>query len=71
MNARKKAAMLKAFDAFATRIAARYADAAECLRDGRYEEAQTILAELATSHAKTSLSLRGVLIRDGVIKEEQ
>lgn len=67
MNAKKRAAMLKAFHAFASRIADRYAEAEECLARGEYEEAQRILSALAVSHAKTSMSLRNVLIRDGVI----
>jgi hypothetical protein len=70
MNPRKKTAMLAAFDAFSARIAARYNEVRVCLENDQYEEAQAILASLATSHAKTSLSLRGVLIRDGIIKEE-
>lgn len=70
MNARKEEAMLKAFDAFAKRIADRYAEARICLSEGKYEEAQAILAALTTSHARTSLSLRGVLVREGVIKED-
>lgn len=70
MNARKHEAMLKAFDAFANRIAERYAEARQYLADGEFEKAQEILAALTTSHAKTSLSLRGVLVREGVIKED-
>lgn len=70
MNPQKQAAMLKAFDAFAARIAERYAEARAFLAAGKYEEAQAILAQLTMSHAKTSLSLRNVLVRDGVIKEE-
>lgn len=62
--------MLKAFDAFAARIAERYAEARVCLERGEYEKAQEILATLATSHARTSMSLRGVLIRDGVLGED-
>jgi hypothetical protein len=62
--------MLKAFDAFSKRIADAYAEARKCLAEERYEDAQAILAQLTMSHAKTSLSLRGVLIRDGVIKED-
>jgi len=70
VKAKKQEAMLKAFDAFAERIAERYAEARQCLADGKYEEAQGILAALTTSHAKTSLSLRGVLVREGVIRED-
>lgn len=62
--------MLKAFDAFAERIAGHYAEARRCLDEGKYEEAHAILARLTTSHARTSLSLRNVLVRDGVMKED-
>lgn len=71
MNARKKAQLLKAFKAFSKRITDRYADAYKALDEGDYVKAQGILAELALSHAKTSLSLRGVLIRDGLLPEEE
>lgn len=70
MNPVKKAAMIKAFDAFSDRIAARYAEARQCLIEGEYEKAQSILASLATSHARTSMSLRGVLVREGLMKED-
>lgn len=70
MTPAKKAAMLKAFDAFSARISDRYAEARVCLERGEYAEAQAILAALTTSHAKTSLSLRGVLIRDGMLEDD-
>ena len=63
--------MLVAYDAFVARINLRYEEARKCLDDGDYEGAQTILANLALSHAKTSLSLRNVLVKDGKIKEKQ
>jgi outer membrane protein assembly factor BamD (BamD/ComL family) len=67
VKANKQAAMLKAFDAFRDRIAERYQEARDLLADGKYEEAQDVLAKLAQSHARTSLSLRNVLVREGVI----
>lgn len=62
--------MLAAYDKFVARINQRYAEARKCLEEDRYEDAQTILADLALSHAKTSLSLRNVLVKDGKIKEK-
>ena len=70
MNKRKHDAMLRAFDAFAGRIADRYADARKALEDGDYVKAQEILAKLGISHARTSMSLRGVLIREGLLTED-
>lgn len=57
--------MLKGFDDFTARIAFRYSQVRECLEAGRYEEAHLLLANIARSHAQTSLSLRNVLIKDG------
>lgn len=70
MDARKKAAMMKGFEAFMDRIEARYREAYAALERGEYVEAQRILAQLAQSHARTSMSLRGVLIREGLLKED-
>jgi hypothetical protein len=70
MTPAKKAAMLRAFDAFSARIAERYAEARACMEREDYAGAQAILASLTTSHAKTSLSLRGVLIRDGILEDD-
>jgi hypothetical protein len=70
MNQRQHDAMLRTFTAFAARIAKRYDQVGDCLRAGRYEEAQILLADLAKSHAKTSMSLRGVLIRNGLLEDK-
>lgn len=67
MKPAKKAAMLAGFDNFTQRVMDRYAEARAALEQDDYVGAQRILAGLATSHAKTSLSLRNVLIQDGVI----
>lgn len=69
MNHRKEAKMLEAFQAFASRIVVRYSYVSDCLEARRYEEAHILLAELAQSHAKTSLSLRNFMIRQGLIEE--
>jgi len=70
MKKRQHEAMLMAFDAFSDRIAKRYAETRDCLAAGRYEEAQILLADLAKSHAKTSMSLRGMLIRQGLLEDK-
>ena len=70
MNKRKEKAMLVAFDAFTARIAERYAEARQAMVEGDYVKAQVILARLGMSHAKTSMSLRGVLIREGLLMED-
>lgn len=61
--------MLEAFDRFAERMADRYSQVRDCLVAGRYIEAQQLLADIGISHAKTSLSLRNVLVRDGLMEE--
>lgn len=70
MDARKKALMLKGFEAFMARIEARYHDAYVALELEDYVGAQQILAQLAQSHARTSMSLRGVLVREGLLTED-
>lgn len=71
MDARKHRKMMKAFDEFTARIIGRYAEAREKLEEGDYVEAQHILASLAQSHARTSMSLRGLLIRQGLLEEDK
>lgn len=66
----KQQEMLRDFDAFIESVVKRYAEARECLENGEYRKAQEILARLSTSHARTSLSLRNVLVRDGLLPEE-
>lgn len=63
-------AMLRAFDQFSARISSRYAEARKALADGDYVKAQEILANLGISHARTSLSLRNLLVREGLLKED-
>jgi hypothetical protein len=62
--------MLVGFDVFSHRMMRRYAEVRDCLAAGRLEEAQTLLASIATSHAKTSLSLRNALIKDGKLDDK-
>jgi len=63
--------ILAAFDKFKSQIDAAYAQARELLAKEQYVQAQQVLAQIAKSHAKTSLSLRNVLIRDGHLKEDR
>lgn len=69
MTPQAKAAMLAAFNDFTTRITAEYNKAAEALLMDNYAEAQKILSKLAQSHAKTSLSLRNMLVKEGLLEE--
>jgi hypothetical protein len=71
MRVRNKQAMLNGFDKFAARMAKRYDEVKDCLKANRFEEAQMLLSEIATSHARTSLSLRNVLVRNGVLEENR
>ena len=61
--------MMAGFDKFSDRMAKRYGEVRDCLEAGRYEEAQMLLSDIALSHARTSLSLRNVLVKNGVLKE--
>ena len=70
MTPENKAKMLEQFRAFADRINERYDEVYDKLERGDYIGAQTDLANLTTSHAKTSLSLRNKLVRDGFIGED-
>lgn len=71
MRVKNKTAMMRGFDKFAERMAKRYDEVRDCLQANRYEEAQSLLSEIATSHARTSLSLRNVLIKNGVMEESK
>ena len=61
--------MLAAFRKFQERIASEYVQAFAALEREDYVRAQQILSALTQSHAKTSLSLRNRLIRDGLLEE--
>lgn len=67
---KRKAAMLARYDQFVVTMAQRYEEAREALHRGEYAEAQSILAQMGIAHAKTSMSLRNVLIREGLIGED-
>lgn len=71
MNTRRKAEMLEAFTRFSDRIAARYQEAYDALETDDYAKAQAILEQLALSHAKTSVSLRRMLIKHNLLPEEE
>jgi hypothetical protein len=63
--------MMDNFDRFTCRMAIRYSHVRDCLNAERYEEAHSLLADIAISHARTSLSLRNVLVRDGKLEESK
>jgi hypothetical protein len=67
----RKKPMLKGYDDFVNRMTEGYAQARACLERGDYVGAQRILAQMGISHARTSLSLRNVLIKDGLMKEDK
>jgi hypothetical protein len=63
--------MLEAFDRFKAQIDEAYDAAREALAAGQFERAQMILAQLAQTHARTSMSLRNYLIKRGRLKAEE
>lgn len=63
--------MLKGYDRFVARMNEGYAQVRACLEQEDYVGAQRILAQMGISHAKTSLSLRNVLIKDGLLEEKK
>lgn len=63
--------MMKGFEAFMRRINDKYREAYAALDQDDYVKAQQILAQLAQSHARTSMNLRGVLIREGLLEEDK
>lgn len=67
----KKRAMLERFDLFATRISQRYAEARVALERGDYVKAHDILTQLTMSHARTALSLRNQLVKDGLMEGDK
>lgn len=64
-------AMMGGFDRFSIRMTKRYAEVRDCLAAERYEEAHSLLADIAVSHARTTLSLRNHLVRQGKLTEEK
>lgn len=64
-------AMMDGFDKFSARMAKRYAEVRDCLETERYEEAYQLLSDIGISHARTALSLRNVLVKQGKLPEEK
>jgi hypothetical protein len=62
--------LIQAFDKFRSQIDAAYDQARICLLNGQLTEAQAMLAKIAQVHAKTSLSMRAYLIRNGLLPTE-
>lgn len=65
MIANRDQPMLQGFDRFTARIEKRYGEVRDCLVAGRFEEAHILLADIAQTHARTALSLRSSMIRNG------
>lgn len=63
--------MLPAFDKFVAKIDESYALVRQLLATGRYNEAYTMLARINGVHARTSVSLRSVCIRRGLMKDDE
>lgn len=68
---KKHHAMMTGFDKFSARMAERYREVRDCLDAERYEEAYSLLADIGISHARTSLSLRNMLVKQGKLSEEK
>lgn len=66
-----KAAMLRGFDKFVRGINAAFGEARAALVREDYVGAQRILASIAVRHAKASLSLRNMLIKNGKLEEDK
>jgi hypothetical protein len=67
---RKHKQMIRDYDRFVAGMTEAYARVRDCLEREDYVGAQSILARMGVSHAKTSMSLRNVLVRDGLMEDE-
>lgn len=63
--------LIQAFDTFKRVIDAAYAKAREQLADGDWDGTQRTLAAIAQTHARTSVSLRNLLIKRGMLAGEE
>lgn len=63
--------ILTAFDRFKQQIDDAYTLVRQQLEQGQFDNAQKTLAKITQTHARTSLSLRNVLIKRGLIQGEQ
>lgn len=70
MTMKYKRQMLQRYDQFVVRMFQEYSAARAALDEGNYVAAHAILARIGLSHAKTSMSLRNVLVKDGLLKED-
>jgi hypothetical protein len=62
--------ILAAFDRMTDQVTNAYAMAREALAANELVRAQAILAQIGRSHAKSSVSLRNVLVRRGLLPGE-
>lgn len=67
----RKGPMLRRYDQFVDRMASCYAEVRACLERDDYVGAQRILADMGISHAKTSMSLRNVLVKEGLLEDTE
>lgn len=63
--------MLRRYDQFVDRMTSCYAEVRACLERDDYVGAQRILADMGISHAKTSMSLRNVLVKEGLLEDTE
>lgn len=63
--------LVEAFDKFKIQIDDAYTVARAQLMEGDWPGAQRTLATIAQTHARTSLSLRNVLVKRGLIVGEE
>lgn len=71
MKLKQQREMMAAFDKFSARITIRYGHVRDCLTANRFEEAQILLSDIAASHARTSLSLRNLLVKHGAMEDRK
>lgn len=63
--------ILEAFDRMTQQVSDAYAMARQALANNDLVLAQDILARIGRVHARSSVSLRGVLIRRGLLTEDK
>ena len=63
--------LIEAYDKMTKQVMDAYAAAREALVANDLVTAQSILARIAQSHAKSSVSLRSILIRRGLLQEDK
>jgi hypothetical protein len=67
---KRQAAMIRRYQLFVARMTETYAEVGARLEREDYVGAHQLLAEMGVSHAKTAMSLRNVLVQDGLMEDE-